>query len=345
MRTVMKVIVSLILAQFAVSLNAQTAASEYKIANRFPVEGNGFWDALTVDSAGGRVFLSHGTVVQVLDEKTGKLIGTITGTEGVHGIALAPDFNKGFTSDGRSNTVTVFNLKTLGIITKIPVAGVNPDAIIYDPFSHLVFAFNGRTSNASVIDAKNDKVTAAIPLSGKPEFAESDNAGLVYVNIEDQNSVSVIDTKTLKVVNTWPLNPGEEPSGIAIDNATRRLFISCNNLMVIMDALNGKIITNLPIGGHVDGTAFDPVLKRAYAPSGNGLLTVVQEVSQDIFKVLENTVTQKGARTIAIDTATHHLFLPAAEFGPAPQPSAENPRPRPVIKPGSFIVLDVAPVK
>ncbi len=286
MKNTISIVFCLALFFYAAGLNAQTNIPGYKIANRFQIEGGGGWDALTVDSASGRVFLSHGTMVQVLDEKSGKLIGTISGTQGVHGIALAPDFNKGFTSDGRDNTVTVFNLKTLEIIEKIPVTGSNPDAIFYDTFSHLVFVFNGRSSNATVINTKDDKITATIPLAGKPEFSASDENGSVYVNIEDKNSVSVIDTKTLRVIKNYPLTPGEEPTGIAVDNENHRLFVSCNNkLMVIMNTQNGKIITALPIGGHVDGAAFDPGLKLAFASSGDGTLTVIQELSKDIFKV------------------------------------------------------------
>ncbi|MGA2141983.1 MAG: YncE family protein, partial [Brevinematales bacterium] len=288
----------------------------------------------------------HGDIMQVIDEKTGKITGSIPGTHGIHDIALAPELNKGFTSDGKDNTVTVFNFKTLEVIKKIPSAGINPDAILYDPYSRCVFAFNGRSSNASVISAQDYRLISVIRLQGKPEFPASDDAGHVYVNIEDKNLVTAIDTKTMKVENSFPLSPGEGPSGIAIDNENHRLFISCNNkIMVIMDDHSGRIIALLPIGSHVDGAAFDPGLKTAFASSGDGILTVIREINGGRFEVIENLPTQKSARTISVDTNTHHVFLPAAEFGPAPPSTPENPRPRPGIKPGSFIILDISPDK
>ena len=346
MKNSIYIICLMVLLFFGGILIAQTNAPSYKIVDRFQVEGDNGWDYLTVDSANGRVFVSHGNEVQVLDEKSGKLIGSISGTQGVHGISLAPDLNKGFTSDGRDNAVTVFNYKTLEIIKKIPVTGENPDAILYDSFSNLVLTFNGKSSNATVINAKDSRVVATIPLAGKPEFSTSDNKGYIYVNIEDKNLVSVIDTKTFKVIKSYSLAPGKNPTGITIDNENHRLFVSCNNkLMIIMDAQNGKIITALPIGEHVDGAAFDPVLKLAFASSGDGTLMVIQEIDKDTFKILENVETQRGARTIAIDTKTHHIFLPTAEFMPADKPTTENPKPRARIKPGSFIILDIAPVK
>jgi YVTN family beta-propeller protein len=330
----------------AVSLPAQTSASYYKIANKYHLEGDGGWDCLTVDDSTGRLFVSHGTIVQVVDTKTGKLVGTIPNTIGVHGIALAQEFNKGFISNGKDSSVTIFNLKTLEFITKVPVTGRNPDAIMCDNFSHLVFVFNGKTSNATVIDMKTNKVIATIALDGKPEFPASDGKGTIYVNIEDKSLVDVINTKTLKVEKKWPIAPGEEPSGMAIDNENHRLFIGCSkNIMVIADAQSGEIITTEQIGDHCDGIAFDPVNKRAYSSNGDGTLTVVEEKTQDTFEVIENIITQKGAKTIALDGKTHHLFLPTAEFGPVPTPTAGNPKPRPAIKPNSFVILEVEPVK
>ncbi len=333
-----------ILLGFSHFLIAQTG-SGYKIANRFHIEGDGGWDYLNVDEATGRIFLSHATVVQVIDEKDGTLLGTIPDTKGVHGIAIASDLNKAFISNGRDSSVTVIDLKTLAFITKVPVTGQNPDAIIYDPYSHNVVAYNGRTANATVIDGKSNKVVATISLEGKPENSVSDGKGKVYVNIEDKSQITVINSVTNKVEQTWPIAPGEEPSGLALDNINHRLFTVCsNNLMVVMDALTGKVITTLPIGSGCDGVAFDPELKRAYSSNGEGTMTVVQEINPDEFTVIENVPTLQGARTITLNKKTHHIFLSTAEYE-APSPSAENAHRRPAVKPGTFMVLDVAPGK
>jgi DNA-binding beta-propeller fold protein YncE len=222
----------------------------------------------------------------------------------------------------------------------------NPDAILYDPYTQRVFTFNGGSSNSTVMNAQTNEVIGTIPLDGKPEFPVTDGNGKVYVNIEDKNMIAVIDPTAMFVEQQWSIAPGESPSGIALDNENHRLFSVCGNkMMVIVDAQNGNIITTLPIGERVDGAAFDPVLKRAYSPNGEGTLTVVEEVNKDTFKVLENVTTQKGARTIAIDSKTHHIFLPTAEFGPAPEPTTDNPRPRPSIIPDSFVILDIEPGK
>lgn len=320
--------------------------SQYRLVKKVHLKGEGFWDYLTVDDATNRLFVSHSTMVQVVDTNSGKLIGTIPHTSGVHGIALAPDYNKGFISDGRDSSVTIFNLKTLKFIVKTAVTGVGPDAIMYDAFSHQVFVFNGRSSNATVIDAKTNKVTATIALDGKPEAPASDEKGLVYVNIEDKSEIAVINVKTLKVERNFSIAPGEEPSGLAIDAETGRLFSVCRNkLMVIADAQTGKVITTVPIGEHVDGAAFDPIMKRVYSSNGDGTVTVVQEINKDTFKVLENIKTQNGARTIALDVKTHHLYLPTAEFGPPAAPAKGQRFVRPSIKPGSFVILDLAPVE
>lgn len=318
-------------------------ASQYRIANRFHLDGDGGWDLLAVDEASGRVFISHSSMVQVLNPATGK-VDTIPDTKGVHGIALAPDLNKGFTSDGKDSTVTIFDLKTLAVLTRVLVTGQNPDAILYDDFSQRVFAFNGKSNNATVIDAKTDSVVGTVALPGRPELAVSDGKGTVYANIEDSSWVAALDPKTLKVLHTWPIAPGQEPSGLAMDRKTNRLFIACSNkLMVVLDPGKGKVVTSLPIGDKVDGSAFDSATKRAYTSNGDGTLTVVQEYGKNKFEVVETVVTQKGARTLAVDSKTHHIYLPTAEFGPAPDPTPEHPKPRPAIKPGSFTLLDVEP--
>jgi YVTN family beta-propeller protein len=328
------------------ALTAQPNPPHYRLANSISVPGDGFWDCLEADSSTGRLFLSHAMVVDVVDTKSGKLIGVIPDTKGVHGIALALDLNKGFISCGRDSSVAVFSLDSLRVTARVPVTGQNPDAILYEPSSHRVFVFNGRSANATVIDGTTDNVIGTIALGGKPEFSVADGKGTVFVNIEDKSMVDVIDVNTMKVKAEWPLAPGEGPTGIAMDAVTRRLFIACDNkMMIVMDADAGKVIANPPIGERVDGAAFDPVMKRAYSSNGDGTLTVVEEVDKDTFRVLENVVTQKGARTLAVDLKTHHIYLPTAEFGPAPEPTAERPRPRPTIVPGSFVLLDVEPVK
>ncbi len=323
-------------------LYGQTKNTGYRIVNRFKIEGDGGWDYLAVDEPTGRIFVSHSTVVNVVDEKTGKLLGTVANTQGVHGIAIAPDLNKAYISNGKDSSVTVIDLMSLTFKSKIPITGKNPDAILYDQFSHKVFVYNGRTSNATVIDAQTDKVAATIVLDGKPEFSVTDGKGKVYVNIEDKSEITAINSSTLKVENVWSIAPGEEPSGLAFDIENNRLFSVCGNkLMVIVDAGSGKVITTLPIGAGVDGAAFDPLLKRAYSSNGEGTMTVVQEINPDEFKVLGTVTTQPGARTITINKKTHHLYLSTAEFETS---SSESNR-RPAAKPGTFMLLDIAPAR
>jgi len=327
-------------------LHGQNTGSEYKIVDKISLPTDGGWDYLSVDEAGSRLFVSHSAIVQVVDLKTGKLAGTVNETPGVHGIAIAPDLNKAFISVGRSALVKVINLQTLEVIADVKVTGQNPDAIIYDQFSKRVFTFNGGSSNSTVLDAVTNVVVGTIALEGKPEFPASDGKGKMYVNIEDKSLISVIDVKSMKVEKSWPIAPGEEASGLAIDNENHRLFAVCSNkLMVVVDAINGHVITSLPIGGGCDGVKFDPGMKRAYSSNGEGTMTVVQEINKDSFKVLENVPTMSGARTIAVNTRTHHLYLPTAEYNPAPAATTDNPRPRRTMKPGTFVILDVAPVK
>jgi DNA-binding beta-propeller fold protein YncE len=325
-------------------LKGQT--SGYKIDNKIKLPGAGGWDYLSVDEVNNKLFVSHGTVVLVVDLKTGQLAATIEDTPGVHGIAIANDLNKAFISCGRSNSVKVVDLKSFAVIKNITGTGINPDAILYDQFSKKVLTFNGRSSNATVIDAVKNQILDSIPLAGKPEFPVTDGKGTIYVNIEDKSLIAVIDAKTMKVMKSWPIAPGEEASGLALDNETHRLFSVCSNkLMVVVDAMDGKVVASLPIGEGCDGVKFDPTLKRAYSSNGEGTMTVVQEVDKDNFKVLENFPTQRSARTLAVDTRSHHIYMPCAEFGPAPAATTENPRPRPTIKPDTFGVLDIAPVK
>jgi YVTN family beta-propeller protein len=325
-------------------VKAQSVKSLYKIS-KIKVEGEGGWDYLISDDSTNRLFVSHGTVVNVVNSSDGKLIGTIPDTKGVHGIALAKDLNKGFISNGKDTSVTIFDLTTLATITKIKVTGKNPDAILYDPFSHNVFVYNGRSANTTVINAKTNTVVATIELAGKPEFSVTDEKGKVYVNIESKSKICVINSTTLKVEETWSLGKGEEPSGLALDNKNHRLFAVCDNeLMVILDSQTGKVITSLPIGKNVDGATFDPEKERAYSSNGDGTLTVVQGTNGDNYKILENVITQKGARTITINKKTHHVYLPTAEFEAASGSTNDNPKSRPAMKSASFMLLDIEPI-
>ena len=323
------------------ALFAQTEKSNYKIAAKIPLTTDGGWDYLSVDEVTNRLFVSHGTIVQVVDLNNNTLVGTIPDTKGVHGIAVANELNKGFISNGRDTSVTIFELSTLKTITKVKITGQNPDAILYDSFSKKVFTFNGKTSNATVIDANTNKVVGTIAFKGKPEFSVSNGKGKIYVNIEDKNLVCMIDATTLKLEKEWSTGTGDEPSGLAIDIENNRLFAVCGNkLMIILDANDGHILASLPIGDRVDGVAFDTKLKRAYSSNGDGTITVVEEKDANTFKVIDPILTQKGARTIAINNKTHHFYLPTAEFGEAPKSTTENPHPRPTIKPGTFFVFD-----
>lgn len=336
MKTIASFVCMIILFCGVLSSNAQTIHPGYLILNRIHLEGDGGWDYLTADAQNNRLFVSHSTMVQVVDLEKGELLATIADTKGVHGIALAADLNKGFISCGKDSSVVVFDLTSYKVIERVKVTGANPDAILYDPYKKIVFTFNGRSSDATVLDAVSNKVIATIPLAGKPEFAASDKNGKVYINIEDKSLVTVINTNTLKVENSWSLAPGEEPSGLALDNETHRLFMVCSNkLMVVMNALTGKVITTLPIGDRCDGVAFDPETKRAFSSNGDGTMTVVQESADDTYTVVENIVTQKGARTISCNPLTHRLYLPTAEFE-APVGNA-----RPAIKTGTFVILEL----
>lgn len=336
-----KLILSIILA-FAFSQVGFAQKTNFSVVNRIPLEGNGRWDYIMVDSETNTAYESHGDIVQVVDLNSGKLTATISDLSGVHGVTIAREFNKGFISNGKTSTVTVFDLTTFKTLETIKVNGQNPDAILFEPFSKQVYTFNGKTADATVIDAKTNAIIANIKLSGKPEFAQTDLNGKIYVNIEDKNEIQVIDVKTLKVVNQWSIAPGDEPSGLALDNETHRLFSVCSNkMMIISDAKIGKVIAHLPIGGGCDGVAFDPILKKAFSANGEGTITVVKEVSKDKFEVVETVKTQSSARTIAVNTKTHHLYLPAAEFNPKPETTPENPKPRATLKNNSFVILDV----
>jgi DNA-binding beta-propeller fold protein YncE len=331
--------VSLVVAITAVALAA--AGPGYKVVNTYKVGGDGGWDYLIADGAARRLYISRATHVIVLDLDSGKTVGDIADTPGVHGIALAPELGRGFVSNGREGTVSIFDLKTLATISKVK-AGENPDAILYDPATRRVFTFNGKSQDSTAIDAAKGTVLGTIKLDGKPEFAASDGKGEIFVNIEDKSELTAIDSNKLAVKSTWPLAPCESPSGLSIDRKNRRLFVGCDNkMMAVVDADSGKVLATPAIGDGVDATTFDDETGLAFASCGEGVLTVVREESPDKFSVAENVPTQAGARTLALDSKTHNVYLVTAKFGPPPAATADNPHPRRSILPDSFVVLVV----
>jgi len=315
------------------------AAPGYHLLKKIEVGGEGGWDYLCVDSAGRRLYVSRSTRVMVFDVDTGKSVGEIPDTPGVHGIAIANDLGRGFTSNGRDGSVTIFELKTLKPISKVKV-GTNPDCILYDPATHRVFAFNRGSSDVSAIDAKTGEVAGLIALGGNPEFATADGKGMVFVNLDNRSEVVAIDSKKLVAKAHWPVAPGEGPTGMAIDRKHNRLFSVCSNKkMTVMDASSGKVVSDLPIGAGPDAAAFDPETNLAFSSNGEGTLTVVHQDSADKYSVVENVPTQRGARTMALDPKTHNIFLAAAQYGPPPAPTAERPNPRGAMVPNSFVIL------
>ena len=316
---------------------------QFKVVNKYNVGGEGRWDLLTFDSKHRRLFVSRATHVQVVDADSGKVVGDIPGTDGVHGIALADEFNVGFTSNGKSNSVTVFDLTTLNVIENIHISGVNPDVIIFDPKSKHVFAFNGHSTNATVIDAATHKEIGSISLPGKPELAVSDNTGKIYVNIEDKSEIVVIDSATNKVLKSFSLGSGTEPTGLAFDQKHNRLFSVCaNKKMEILDSESGKIVAEAAIGDGPDSAGFDANLGIAFSSNRDGTLTLVKEDNPDHFSVLQNVITQKGAKTMAYDLEKHRAYLVTASFGETPPATKDMPKPKPAIVPNSFVVLVVS---
>jgi len=307
--------------------------SGFRLTKSYKIASSGGWDYISVNDK--KIYASHGTQVNILDQKTGDSIGVIPNTTGVHGIAFDESAGKGYTSNGRLNTITVFDLKTNNVLKEIQV-GQNPDAIMYDPFSKKIITCNGRSHDLSVVDPVSEQVVATIPLEGKPETAVSDQAGKIYINIEDKNKIAQVDITTNKVLNSWPLSPGEGPTGLAIDIQTKRLFAGCEKLLIVMDATNGNIVDKLPIGNGCDGVGYDNGLKYVFASCGEGVLTVVHQVSANKFEVIDNVPTKRSARTIAVDEKLHEVFLPAAEMESAP--AGERPR----MIPGTFQILVVS---
>jgi YVTN family beta-propeller protein len=315
---------------------AAPSGSGYQVTKTVPIPGEDGWDYMFVDSDARRGYVSHGTRVVVIDIDSLQIIGTVDDTQGVHGIAVAPELGRGFASDGRANTVTIFDTKTLKTIGTVK-AGTNPDAIIFDPVSKRVFAMNGRSGDVTAIDAATGNVPGTMPVGGKLEFAVADGKGSMFVNVEDKSELIEFDSKALKVLHRWPLAPCESPSGLSMDRANRRLFLGCENkMMAVVDADSGKVIATPAIGDGVDATAFDPGLGYAFASNGEGTLTVVKEESPSSFSVIDNVPTRKSARTMGLDLKSHTVFLPFADFDP-PAPGERRGK----MKPGSFALLVV----
>lgn len=318
---------------------AAAGPSGYHVTKTIPIGGDGGWDMLTVDGDARRVYVPHATHVVVLDADNYAVVGDIPDTQGVHGVAVAPDLGRGFTSNGRANTVTIFDLKTLKTIATVDTGGQGPDAIYYDATTKRVFSFNGRSSNATAINAADGKVAGMIPLGGKPEFAAGDGKGRLFVNLEDKSEMLEIDAAKLTVLHRWPLSPCEEPTGLALDAAHRRLFAACaNKMMAVVNADTGKVVATPPIGEGPDGAEFDAGTQLAFSSNGaSGTLTVIHEVEPDKYSVVEDVPTKKYARTLAVDPKTHNVFLPVAEFE-AVTPPGER---RPPMKARTFGVLVV----
>ena len=332
----------------ALLVTAATARADaglrYRVAHEVSLPGDEGWDYLTFESAAHRLFIAHGTRVLVVDTEKVALAGEIADTPGVHGIALAPELGRGYVSAGRAGMIVVFDLKTLARLKEIKTTGENPDAIVYDPATRRVFSFNGRGRNVTAVDARSDAVVGSIALDAKPEFAVSDGKGHLYVNLEDKNSLAMLDAAKLSVLSVWPVSGCEEPSGLALDGAGRRLFTVCSNkIMAVVDAASGRVLGTAPIGGGVDAAAFDAGTRLAFASCGEGTLTVVRQNASGAPEVAQALPTRRGARTMALDVDSHRVYLVTADFGAPPAATPERPHPRPPILPGSFRLLVIEP--
>jgi DNA-binding beta-propeller fold protein YncE len=325
MRNTMTVVTILVLALVG-SLSGQEGP--YHFAREIAVGGDGGWDYLSIDPGAHRLYVSHGTRVVVIDTQANKVVGEIADTPGVHGFAIAADLGRGFSSNGLENKASIVDLKTLKTIQKVDT-GENPDAILYEPGRHEVYTMNGRGKSASVFDAQSGRAVATIPLGGKPEFAQVDSkAGKIYVNIEDLNAIKVLDMASHTVSATWPIAPGESASGMAIDVERHRLFIGCDNkLMLMIDSTNGKVVYSVPIGEGVDSNWYDPGTKLAFSSNGGaGTVTIAREESPTMLKVIQTLKTRRGARTMALDPSTHTIYLAVTDYGPQPAGSKERPK-------------------
>ena len=321
-----------------------TFSQTYKVTGSIPIGGTGGWDYLTVDSDNHRVYVSHGSEVAVVDSESQKVVGHISGMQRIHGIAVAADLGTGFISDGGTNEVVCFDLKTLAVKSKVKT-GTNPDGIVYDAASKRVFTFNGRSNDSTAIDATSLQVAGTVKLGGRPEFPVSDGKGNLYANIEDKNEIVHIDPKNLTVQARWPLQGCESPSGLAMDRDHRRLFTVCDGKkMNVGDADSGKVVAAPAIGDGPDAAGFDPGKKLAFSSNGeDGTLTVIKEEDPNTFKVVQTVKTATSARTMALDEKTHKIYLAAATLGPPPAATAANPHPWPSVVPNTFKLLVVAP--
>ena len=327
----------------AATLQAQ-AVPTYHVARTVKIGGDGGFDYVTADPAAKRVFLTHASHVVVYDLAKDAVVGDISNTTGVHGVALAPDLNRGFTSNGRDSSVTIFDYTTLAVITVLPIHAINPDAITYDELTKRIFTWNHGTHDATVIDAAKGEVVGRIPNMGTPETAVTDGKGSLWVNVEDSAMVIHIDTRTMKELHRFSIAPCDEPTGMAIDRANRVLFSVCDKVMAVVDADNGKMISTVPICSGPDAAAYDPGTKLVFASCGDGTLSVIRQTDRTTYAPVQTATTQRGARTMALDPLTHTVYQMAVEYGPAPAPAAPGGRPpRPPMIPGSFSLLVVTP--
>jgi len=324
-----------------------TAAAEdvYRFITEIPIGGEGGWDILTIDSAANRLYLSHATKVVAVDLEKHKVAAEIADTPGVHAFLAVPGFQRGFSSNGKEGKSSIVDLTTLKTISKIDT-GQNPDAIVYEPKRHEVYIFNHAGNSATVVDANEGNVAATIQLDGNPEFAVVDPiAGRIYCNIENKSEVTAIDAVKHEVIARWPLAPGEEPTGIALDSVHHRLFAACHNqMMVMLDTESGKVVANVPIGSGTDGCAFDDATELVFASCGEGTTTIAKETSPDKLTVVQTLKTERGARTMALDPKTHRIYLPTAQFQPPPSPSPGQSPARPTIVPNTLKLLVYGPV-
>lgn len=325
--------------------NTQPAAAQtpagYHVLRRIPIGGEGGWDFLTIDTATNRLFITRGNRVQVMDLKTSRIVGEIQGTNGVHGVAVNPANHHIYTSNGRDTSVSIIDAVTLTPQKTIRTTGANPDAILFEPVSRRIFTFNGRGNNATAIDAVTDTVVGTVELGGKPEVAVADGAGHVFVNLEDRSAVAEFDARTLELLHTYPVAPCESPTGLAMDQERRELFLGCDSRMMgIVDARTGRVMATPPSGSGTDGTAFDPGTRFAFSSNGEGTLTLVRQTGPNTF-TSGNIPTERGARTLALDPRTHLVYLITARFNPAPPATADQPHPRPSMVPGSAVILVV----
>ena len=325
---------------------AAAAEQNYKLVTEIPIGGEGGWDILTIDSAAHRLYLSHSTKVVVVDLEQNAVAGEIVDTPGVHAFLAVPELNRGFSSNGRENKSSVVDLATLKTISKVET-GESPDAMAYEPKSGEVYIFNHRGNSVTVVEAKSAKVVSTIELGGSPEFAVADSkAGRLYCNLEDKNEVVAIDTGKHVVLARWSLAPGQEPTGIAFDAAHHRLFAACNNkMMVMLNTETGKVVATVPIGSGTDGCAFDEKTLLAFASCGEGVTTIAKEETPEKLTVVQTLKTEPRARTMELDPRTHRIYLPSAQFQPAPSPSPGASPGRPTVVPNTFKLLVYAPAE